>query len=68
MDWINIKDERPKKGQRVIYYFKETGIDIGRFSQEFIQHGVKGNTFHGHGGWLTDDVTHWMPLPEVPKD
>ena len=67
MTWIKIDDKLPEEGQRVIYYFEKTGIDIGRFSQEFIQP-MKGNTFHGHGGWLTDDVSHWMPLPNPPGD
>ena len=61
MDWINIKDKLPEEGQKVIYYFKETGISIGYYS-------CKGgcDCFYSHDGWLCDDVTHWMPLPKPP--
>ena len=67
MDWIKIEDRLPEEGQRVIYFFKETGISIGRFTQKAFE-GEKMNTFYGASGWLSDDVTHWMPLhkPELP--
>ena len=27
---------------------------------------IYGDCFHGNGGWLIDDVTHWMPVPDKP--
>lgn len=71
MTWINIDDQLPKEGQKVIYYFEKTGVDRGYFTQYFFKEGGKINTFYGNG-WLSDDVTHWMPdegqaLPEPPK-
>ena len=70
MDWIKIKDERPKEGERVITYFKHTGVSIMKY------HNLRGtkdeimgkDLFTGSGGFLTDDVTHWMPLPKKPKN
>lgn len=66
--WISIKDRLPKEEQRVIYWFKETGVARGRFTQCAFP-GEKMDTFYGDDGWLSDDVTHWMPdeggeLPE----
>ena len=68
MEWIKIEDQAPKDGQRVIVYFNMTGIDIMRY------HDLEGtedrkmgkNLFTGDRGFLTDDVTHWRPLPESP--
>ncbi|MBT7630934.1 MAG: DUF551 domain-containing protein [Desulfobacula sp.] len=73
MTWIRVEDKLPEEGQRVIYYFEHTGIDIGRYSKvkylkEFIGSDkvIYGDCFHGNGGWLIDDVTHWMPVPDKP--
>ena len=66
MKWIKIEDELPKEEQRVIYYFKGTGIGLGYYSGKVWPD--KSNCFYGADGWLTDDVTHWMPTPEVPGD
>lgn len=73
MQWKSIKDELPTEGQKVIYYFKYTGIDCGTFHRvqypsDFIgcEMPVWGNQFRSKNGVLTDDVTHWMPLPEKP--
>lgn len=68
--WIKIEDQLPKDGERVITYFEHTGIEISTYKNLV---GGKDevfgdNMFHNHSGWLTDDVTHWMPLPEIPKD
>jgi len=62
MEWIKIKDRYPKDGQRVIFYFEVTGISIGKY---FYREGY--HCFCSPDGWLCDDVTHWMPLPDPPK-
>lgn len=74
MDWISVEDDLPKENQDVIYYFRHTGIHMGRFNRveypaEFVgEKGVFGNAFFGRDGFLVDDVTHWMPLPEPPNE
>jgi len=62
MEWIEVKDRLPEEDQRVIYWFEHTGVHYGKFTMT--EHGA---CFYGPGGWLTDDVTHWMPLPDPPK-
>ena len=62
MKWIDIREQKPKEGQRVIYYFRHTGVSSGRYT-----HTEDGHCFYGLEGWLTDDVTHWMPFPDPPK-
>ena len=59
--WRKVEDELPKDGQKVIYYFEVTGINIGKYKKD-----KEGDIFYGRSGFLTNDVTHWMPLPEPP--
>ncbi len=71
MGWIKIKDKLPNEGQKVWYYFEYTGVDLGWYTQtKFPEEVVRkkhiyGNQFYNDGGFLTDDVSHWMPL-EIP--
>jgi len=72
MDWIKIEDQTPEDGQVVLTYFKELNnpIEISVYKNlvgtddEIFGH----NCFSNKSGWLTDDVTHWMPLPDPPKN
>ena len=66
--WINIKDQKPEENQDVFYYFEYTGISAGKYNiyiwpKEVIGSDVivESDCFHGDGGFLIDDVTHWMP-------
>jgi len=68
--WIDIKDKKPVEGQEVFYYFNITGVSRGRYTRKPFKD-IEGNCFYGSDGWLTDDVTHWMPddggsLPSPP--
>ena len=80
-DWIDINNQRPEEDQKVFYFFAFLGVYRGQYSlveypEEMSDEGsepVYGDCFHGKGGFLTDDVTHWMPdddredLPDVPQ-
>jgi hypothetical protein len=61
--WIPISEKLPDIDVKVIVYDAETGImHTGAFD---------GMLWHlGDGGWLLDldDFTHWMHLPEPPKE
>ena len=55
--WIPVSERLPEKYDRVFVYSKATRM--GR-SIDFI---------NADGNWYTTPkVTHWMPLPEPPKD
>ena len=57
--WISVKDKLPTIGQRVIVCRKD-----GRVEQ-----GVRNpNDWWKVFGANTRDVTHWMPMPEPPKE
>jgi hypothetical protein len=62
-EWIAMKDRKPRQGQRVIYYFDEVGMHIGKYRRT-----PDGGDCFSHGFcFLTNDVTHWMPVPKPPK-
>jgi len=57
--WIGVEERLPRSGDTVLVYYRrgdDRGVDIMRYV----------------GRWVTVDwytkVTHWMPLPEPPKE
>jgi len=58
--WIDIKDQKPDKGQEVWYYF-HGNVYAGRYYQEYYWPGTLGDVFYGKSGFLTNDVKYWMP-------
>lgn len=64
MEWISVKDRLPTvKDQLLIYDSENDEIVIGVFlysTESIIAFGIfgRGQVF---------DITHWMPLPEPPK-
>lgn len=61
-EWISVEDRLPDQGQPVIYWFSLLGVFAGKFER------LNGtNLFSGERGFLGDEVTHWMPLPEPPE-
>ena len=58
-EWVRVEDGLPEEKQRVIVRCERVGTSVGWILW---------------GRWMTDigphagDVTHWMPLPEPPKE
>ena len=61
-EWISMKDRKPRQGQHVVYYFNTTGMQIGKYRRT--KDGA--DVFYCGFCFLTDDVTHWMPVPKPP--
>lgn len=58
--WVSVKDRLPKEYEDVLAYGEE-GIVIAQYY---------GDDFGGWGTTMnksTDNITHWMKLPEPPK-
>lgn len=66
-EWIRMDERRPDIDQKVLYYFEMVGIHVGRYGRWTDEEGYEHDVFSGPSGFLTDDVTHWMPLPEPPN-
>lgn len=63
MEWISVKDRMPEDDATDYLVYGRNG------------YGIVVAIYYGDGEWLTDDltnitrfVTHWMPLPEPPKE
>ena len=62
MNWTSVNDQMPNTGDRVWYFFSPVGVWQGVFD------GYHDDDLDLHiftcsetMGWLTGDVTHWMP-------
>lgn len=59
--WISVKDRLPEKRGRYLCYYKyePDSPDV-----------ICENTYLGAGLWQSEPskITHWMPLPEEPKE
>lgn len=56
--WVSVAERYPEVGEDVVYYFGVCGTFVGTYLGE--------HCFAGEAGFLTDDVTHWMPYSK-PK-
>lgn len=61
--WISVDDRLPNNSSMVIVLCKHAGIWLGYYNN-FPEHMC---WMHGLGECLPD-VTHWMPLPQPPKE
>lgn len=59
MEWISVKDHLPNNGGHYLVVADWMGV-------------IEKAEFDGKSNWYIHnhmfDVTHWMPLPELPKD
>ena len=62
--WISVRERLPQDGQKVIATFRNDGgrvVDQARYA----------NGEFDFASWAYvwgDNVTHWMPLPQPPKE
>lgn len=57
MEWISVKDRLPEEDTWVLVYSRQ-----GRYTN------LKVDYIHGGKWFHSFYVTHWMPLPEPPKE
>ena len=58
--WISVKERPPENHEPVFVYSKRTGREIACYTTS--------NKWICNDGNYAYDVTHWMPLPELPKE
>lgn len=79
MSWISVKDKMPDKYVQIIIYDKVMGVTFGYYGdfkgEKWYTDDVLTDAFYGNNSetQLIDDnvlyhVTHWMPLPDEPKE
>ena len=59
--WISVKDRLPENDNDVLVYDTDCGIVIGWYDKEI-------GDFAADFISPLDAVTHWIPLPEPPKE
>lgn len=64
-EWISVDERLPEFGSRV-QVFDGRSVDIGNYADkdEIYPSGFWNDGF----GSIYEDITHWMPLPEPPKE
>lgn len=82
-EWISVKDRMPDDRQKVLAFlnhkpYKVTTTRLCRYAKrlEDVDEFDLGGYLHGgfydsdseYGYFEVLDVTHWMPLPEPPKE
>lgn len=66
-EWISVKDRLPDKAGEYLVAFHPCHWDMVNWSVRLV--GM--DTFRGKSAWAKKKfqrVTHWMPLPEPPKE
>lgn len=79
--WISVKDKNPSAKTMVLVCHKNFGIQMGYLNENSVKpcrnHWVvyvreheewTGNNIPKTGKYEYVNISHWMPLPELPKD
>lgn len=61
-EWISAKDRLPKAEQEVLCYLGNS------ISKAMVVSFLRAGKWMDYDGWSIATVTHWMPLPEAPKE
>ncbi len=72
MKWISVNDRLPDNNSRVVFYGPTTGRRIGLFGNRCLAYGydVIDTWFWKNGStqYQRKSITHWIPLPDPPKE
>ena len=61
LKWINVNNALPTEGENCTVLFDDGRVDVGYFGKNTKQ-------WCCHGFVIINDVTHWMPIPQIPKE
>ena len=65
MNWISVKERLPEDGIPVLIH-SARGYAIAYRTEH--SHPILGEWIGYYGLWGFCEVTHWMPLPELPME
>ena len=73
MEWISVKEKLPesKDDSVIVYFARNRTIGMVHIQDYFddITNGIDKNFNQLYTKWyISQGVTHWMSLPEIPKD
>lgn len=66
MEWVKVSDKLPEPHKNVLVFDNDEGMTVAYYSQ-FVYFNLSVQGCFASGGQLYN-VTHWMELPEPPKD
>lgn len=66
MEWISVNDRLPEVGVRVLCARTQTSMAGTRYLDQTVGYITGGSRWSCRMDWI--NVTHWMPLPEPPKE
>lgn len=67
MEWVCISDELPEFHKEILFYVDgQLAVMKGAFYRN--NHKFKSYGKYTEAAFYKDEVTHWMPLPEPPKE
>ena len=61
LKWIDVNNAMPKPGENCVVLFDNGIVDVGYL-------GKVTNHWVSHGFVCLNTVTHWMPIPQIPKE
>ena len=65
--WVSIAERKPKRGEYVLFLYDKNSRNPTLFAKNTMAVGR-----YDYGMFLVDGcqvgITHWMPLPEPPKE
>jgi hypothetical protein len=65
-EWISVQERLPEEGEDVLIYTGFAGVDHAwRDGPDFV---LYRSDSYNEALVFNEQVTHWMPLPEPPKD
>ena len=70
MEWIKVEEKMPDEKQVVLVVTKDFSMFICRYRKALTWKGFRLkfiNLLSTSGIWV-QNVTHWMPMPELPKE
>lgn len=67
MEWISVEDKKPENGMCVIAFVDSYFVVAAQYRDGVFYDVVKDSDGYFFET-VSRDVTHWMPLPEPPKN